>query len=73
MDNIQPMRRCTKCNVKLPLEAFAKHRNGEIKKMCEYCLERYKSYYKTKKCLHGGYIYNCKTCMEIKKQMSSPS
>jgi hypothetical protein len=62
------MRKCSKCLLNLPITNFGKWRTGEYKKMCNYCLNRVREYYHTKKCLHDKFLYHCEICRNIQKQ-----
>ena len=56
-------RKCTRCNVNLPLTTFKQKRCGNYKKRCEVCCKKSREYVRNKnRCEHGREKSKCKDC-----------
>lgn len=64
------LKKCGRCKMTLPISKFDKKRNDAYKKTCNHCLTRGNEYYRTNRCPHGLYIYNCQGCSVIRKTLN---
>lgn len=69
----EEFKRCGKCHLNLPLTAYSLKRTGDIKKICNFCLDRARKYYNSKRCLHNKFLYHCEICREISKNIKHPN
>jgi len=61
-------KKCTRCNVNLPIAHFEKKRSGEYMKMCNQCREVNRTKAQNRKCEHDRTPEQCKACRETPKK-----